>query len=553
MSASSAAIYPHSLSLPPPAPSLLIPTRPPSHNPVPPPPVPKRPSLMEQAQLAIVPRATVAFASEPSSSPPQSARAAPPPPSRRADDSNEEPQEEQEGEPPPASFMTAAAASPLRTIHRPLPLLLSPLRTIHRPLPLLLSPLRTIHRPLPLLLSPLRTIHRPLPLLLSSPHPLFPTSPQARAVKEDDRPQWARSRWCSRGVSPQGQSPHPTPLVRLFQPPQVDEAHPLPAFFVVTAHDTLLPFPLLHLPSSSPSFFFTFLPQPPLPTAAPSGRGSAGAAIIRHGWKEHPSPRRRLFPLSHPPISTPLPRLSLTPPHQPSLLPAAPSGRRSASVYERRLSGSTRHSSKHHCTLSYRHSSHFLPSFHLPSRLKWTRISWYRRPWWWQQRTASPRRLRHHSHLSPLSPSLAPPASSGRGSAASHTVTSPRIPPRPFAPAQPPEVDEEQLVPASFVVAAEDTRLDAAALQLFQRAARTAGRAGRSKNKIYSEERGRYVKALLPKGKVRAAQGQGALLLGGFWWGGAAGRGDSVKRKVELVWVARRRFVKARARAMQGV
>ncbi|CAI5485370.1 unnamed protein product [Closterium sp. Naga37s-1] len=67
---------------------------------------------------------------------------------------------------------------------------------------------------------------------------------------------------------------------------------------------------------------------------------------------------------------------------------------------------------------------------------------------------------------------------------------------------EPPEVDEEQLVPASFVVAADDTRLDAAALQLFQRAARTAGRAGRSKNKIYSEERGRYVKALLPKGKV---------------------------------------------------
>ncbi|CAI7932982.1 unnamed protein product [Closterium sp. NIES-54] len=67
---------------------------------------------------------------------------------------------------------------------------------------------------------------------------------------------------------------------------------------------------------------------------------------------------------------------------------------------------------------------------------------------------------------------------------------------------EPPEVDEEQLVPASFVVEAEDTRLDAAALQLFQRAARTAGRAGRSKNKIYSEERGRYVKALLPKGKV---------------------------------------------------
>ncbi|GJP32066.1 hypothetical protein CLOM_g16606 [Closterium sp. NIES-68] len=68
--------------------------------------------------------------------------------------------------------------------------------------------------------------------------------------------------------------------------------------------------------------------------------------------------------------------------------------------------------------------------------------------------------------------------------------------------AQPPAADEDQLVPASFVVAAEDTRLDAAALQMFQRAARTAGRAGRSKNKIFSEERGRYVKALLPKGKV---------------------------------------------------
>ncbi|GJP32067.1 hypothetical protein CLOM_g16606 [Closterium sp. NIES-68] len=67
---------------------------------------------------------------------------------------------------------------------------------------------------------------------------------------------------------------------------------------------------------------------------------------------------------------------------------------------------------------------------------------------------------------------------------------------------EPPAADEDQLVPASFVVAAEDTRLDAAALQMFQRAARTAGRAGRSKNKIFSEERGRYVKALLPKGKV---------------------------------------------------
>ena len=60
---------------------------------------------------------------------------------------------------------------------------------------------------------------------------------------------------------------------------------------------------------------------------------------------------------------------------------------------------------------------------------------------------------------------------------------------------------QPETLPEEFVIESDGTVVDPNILMMAQLHQRSLGKTGRSKNLIFSEDRGRYIKAMMPKGE----------------------------------------------------